>query len=253
MPLLALEPTLTDPTPLLWATLPVGAYLVGSFPTAHLLARSRGVDLGTVGSKNYGATNLGRTLGKPWGFTCFIIDAVKGALPTLAAGWLLGTLGAPAGGVSALSAWCWIAAVAAVILGHTLSPWIGFKGGKGVATGFGALAALWPVLTLPAIFALVIWVVLVLIFRMVSLASMVAAVAVPCAVLVAAVSNHGLQGARDAVPFLAASSLIGAFVVFKHRSNIERIRAGTENKVLQRTPKTTTPPDEAAKPNRVSP
>ena len=79
-----------DPSPLLWAALPVAAYLVGSFPTAHLLARSRGVDLGAVGSKNYGATNLGRTLGRSWGILCFAVDALKGALPVLAAGWLLG-------------------------------------------------------------------------------------------------------------------------------------------------------------------
>ncbi len=225
--------TASDPSPLLWAVLPVGAYLVGSFPTAHLLARTRGVDLGTVGSKNYGATNLGRTLGKPWGITCFVIDAAKGALPVIASGMLLGSFGASAGSVSTATAWCWLATAAAGIVGHTLSPWIGFKGGKGVATGFGALAAMYPVLTLPALLALVIWIVLVLIFRMISLASMVAAIAVPCAVLVAAISANGLEGARAAVPFLIASTLIAAFVVFKHRSNIARIRAGTESKVLQ--------------------
>ena len=223
-----------DPTPLLWSTMPVAAYLVGSVPTAHLLARTRGIDLGTVGSKSYGATNLGRTLGKPWGIACFLLDSLKGAVPVLASGWLLGALGAAPGGVSAETAWCWLAVGASAIVGHTLSPWIGFKGGKGVATGFGALAAMWPVLTLPAALALVVWAVLVLLFRMVSLASMVAAVVVPCAVLVAALSASGADGVRAVVPFLAASSLIAAFVVFKHRSNIARIRAGTENKVLQR-------------------
>ena len=197
--------TASDPSPLLWAVLPVGAYLVGSFPTAHLLARTRGVDLGTVGSKNYGATNLGRTLGKPWGITCFVIDAAKGALPVIASGMLLGSFGASAGSVSTATAWCWLATAAAGIVGHTL----------------------------PALLALVIWIELVLIFRMISLASMVAAIAVPCAVLVAAISANGLEGARAAVPFLIASTLIAAFVVFKHRSNIARIRAGTESKVLQ--------------------
>lgn len=222
------------PSPILWTVLPIGAYLVGSFPTAHLLARSRGVDLGAVGSKNYGATNLGRTLGKPWGIACFLVDAIKGAIPVVAAGWMLGALGAKPGGVPSETAWCWLAVAAAGILGHTLSPWIGFKGGKGVATGFGALAAMWPVLTIPALLALVIWVALVAVFRMVSLASMVAAVLVPCAVLVSALTANGFEGVRAVVPFLAASTLIAAFVVFKHRSNIARIRAGTENKVLQR-------------------
>jgi len=234
MQTLLMQTTASLPTPLLWATLPIGAYLIGSFPTAHLLARTRGVDLGSVGSNNYGATNLGRTLGKPWGIACFLIDSIKGALPVLAAGWMLGAFGVAAGGIEPQTAWCWLATAAAGILGHTLSPWIGFKGGKGVATGFGALAAMWPVLTIPCLLALVLWIALVLVFRMVSLASMVAAVAVPCAVLVAALSANGLTGVRAVMPFFASSLLVAAFVVFKHRSNIARIRAGTEHLVLQK-------------------
>ena len=225
-----------DPSPLLWAALPVAAYLVGSFPTAHLLARSRGVDLGTVGSKNYGATNLGRTLGRSWGILCFAIDAMKGAIPVLAGGWLLGALGASSGGITTATAWCWLATALAAILGHTLSPWIGFKGGKGVATGFGALAAMWPVLTLPAVLALVLWALVLAVFRIVSLASMVAALSVPCSVLVAALSANGLDGVRAAVPFLAASGAIAVFVVWKHRANIARMRAGTEPKVGAKKP-----------------
>ena len=226
----------TPNQPLVWAGFLVGAYVIGSFPTAHLLARSRGVDLGVVGSKNYGATNLGRTLGKTWGILCFVLDAVKGAIPVLLSGWILGALGASPGSLAPTAAWLWLATAAAAIVGHTLSPWIGFKGGKGVATGFGALAAMWPVLTLPAALALILWCALVLAFRMVSLASMVAAVVVPCAVLVAALSANGTDGVRAVVPFLAASALIAAFVIFKHRSNIARIRAGTESKVLQKKP-----------------
>jgi glycerol-3-phosphate acyltransferase PlsY len=226
----------TPNQPLVWAGFLIGAYVIGSFPTAHLLARSRGVDLGSVGSKNYGATNLGRTLGKTWGILCFVLDAVKGAIPVLLSGWLLGALGASPGSLAPTAAWLWLATATAAIVGHTLSPWIGFKGGKGVATGFGALAAMWPVLTLPAALALVLWCALVLIFRMVSLASMVAAVSVPCSVLVTAISAHGIAGVRDATPFLAASGLIALFVVWKHRANIARIRAGTESKVLQKKP-----------------
>jgi glycerol-3-phosphate acyltransferase PlsY len=225
-----------DPSPLLWAALPVAAYLVGSFPTAHLLARSRGVDLGAVGSKNYGATNLGRTLGRSWGILCFVVDALKGALPVLAAGWLLGALGAPAGGISTATAWCWLATALAAILGHTLSPWIGFKGGKGVATGFGALAAMWPVLTLPAGLAILLWAAILAVSRIMSLASMVAAISIPCSVLVAALAASGLAGVRAAVPFLVATGVIAAFVVWKHRANIARMRAGTEPKVGAKKP-----------------
>ncbi len=225
-----------DPSPLLWAALPVAAYLVGSFPTAHLLARSRGVDLGAVGSKNYGATNLGRTLGRSWGILCFVVDALKGALPVLAAGWLIGALGAPAGGISTATAWCWLATALAAILGHTLSPWIGFKGGKGVATGFGALAAMWPVLTLPAGLAILLWTAILAVSRIISLASMVAAISIPCSVLVAALAANGLAGVRAAVPFLVATGVIAAFVVWKHRANIARMRGGTEPKVGAKKP-----------------
>ena len=223
-----------DPTPLLWSSMPVAAYLVGSVPTAHLLARRRGIDLGTVGSKSYGSTNLGRALGKTWGIACFVLDSMKGAAPVLASGWLLGALGAAPGTVPTQTAWCWLAVGASAIVGHTLSPWIGFKGGKGVATGFGALAAMWPVLTIPALLALVVWAVVVLLFRMVSLASIVAALVVPCAVLISALTAGGAEGVRAVVPFLGTSALVAGFVTFKHRSNIARIRAGTESKVLQR-------------------
>jgi glycerol-3-phosphate acyltransferase PlsY len=219
---------------LLWGACIVAAYLVGSFPTAHLLARSRGVDLGQVGSKSYGATNLGRTLGRSWGVLCFVIDAAKGALPVAAAGALMGLLGDAPGSYAAAQAWLWLAVAFAAIVGHTLSPWIRFKGGKGVATGFGALVAMWPVLTVPAALALVLWCVLVLVFRMVSLASMVSAVSVPCTVLVTALAANGATGVRDAVPFLAASGLIALFVVWKHRANIARIRVGTESRVLEK-------------------
>ena len=180
-----------DPSPLLWAALPVAAYLVGSFPTAHLLARSRGVDLGAVGSKNYGATNLGRTLGRSWGILCFAIDATKGALPVVLGGWLLGALGAPSGGVTTATAWCWRATARAAILAVS---------------------------------------------RIISLASMVAAISIPCSVLVAALAANGLAGVRAAVPFLVATGVIAAFVVWKHRSNIARMRAGTEPKVGAKKP-----------------
>ena len=224
-----------DPAPLLWAALPAAAYLVGSFPTAHLIARSRGVDLGAVGSKSYGATNLGRTLGRTYGIVCFLIDAAKGAIPTLVAGWLLGTLGAAPVDVSILATWCWLAVAAAAIVGHTLSPWIGFKGGKGVATGFGALAAMAPAMTLPTLQALAIWAALVVAFRMVSFASIAAAWSIPVAIAVRALFDGGFDGGLDGVravgPYVIASLAIAVFITIKHRANLARIRAGTESKV----------------------
>jgi glycerol-3-phosphate acyltransferase PlsY len=219
-----------DPTPFLWAALPIGAYVIGSFPTAHLLARSRGVDLGQVGSKSYGATNLGRTLGRTWGIACFLIDALKGAIPVLVSGWLLGSLGATSG-VSSETIWCWLAVAAAAIIGHTLSPWIKFKGGKGVATGFGALVAMAPVMTLPTAQALAVWLALVVAFRMVSFASIAAAWTIPVAIAVRALFDGGIDGVRAVGPYVLASLAIAVFITIKHRANLARIRAGTESKV----------------------
>jgi glycerol-3-phosphate acyltransferase PlsY len=219
------------PSTLEWVVLPLAAYLFGSIPSAHLIARSHGVDLGKVGSGNYGATNLGRTLGRRLGITCFVLDALKGALPVLGAGWLLGSLGANSGASSTATAWCWLATAFAAIFGHTLSPWIRFKGGKGVATGFGALAAMWPVLTLPAAAAIVLWLVVVSLTRLVALASMIAAASVPCSLAVAALAANGTDGLRVSTPYLVVSGAIALFVIWKHRSNIARMRAGAEDRV----------------------
>ncbi len=232
-----------------WVVLGAIAYFSGSVPFAFILAKSRGVDLFKVGSGNIGATNLGRALGKPWGFLCFFLDAAKGALPVLLAGWWMGILGKTAIEIEASTAWSWLGVAIFAILGHTLSPWIGFKGGKGVATGFGALVALWPAVTIPALAALTLWILILLLFRFISLASIVAALSIPCCIGVAALLAPGEMSMGDraqrAFPFLAVSGLIALFVVWKHRANIARLKDGTEPKVFGKpspTPSTESSP-----------
>ncbi len=239
-----------------WLVLATIGYFAGSVPFAFMLARSRGVDLFTVGSGNIGATNLGRALGKPWGFLCFFLDATKGALPVLLAGWWMGSLGRTAIEIQPSTAWSWLGVAILAILGHTLSPWIGFKGGKGVATAFGALAALWPSVTIPALAALALWILILLVFRFISLASIVAALSIPCGIVVgAALTPSGLDLATRAqrvLPFLAVTGFIAAFVTWKHRTNIARIKSGTEPRVFGRhatassaATSTSSPPPEA--------
>lgn len=191
------------------------AYLAGSVPTAYLAGRLlKGVDLRTVGSGNLGATNVYRSLGATAAVAVLLLDALKGALPAL---FLPGRLdGAWRMGSDRLL-WWGLAFGAAAILGHArpiLLLWRG--GGKGVATAAGVFAALAPASFLVALLAFVLtfWRT-----RIVSAASLAAAIALPLGAVVTA-------GVRSP-PFLVALA-VSAFVIWSHRANIARIRAGTE-------------------------
>jgi len=187
-----------------------GGYLLGSIPFSYWVARRFGVsDVRTVGSGNVGATNVMRTAGKTAGLLAFALDALKGTAASLLALRL-----APAG---ASPAW---AAVGAV-LGHMFPVWLGFRGGKGVATGAGALLPLAPIATVAGVtaFALVLAA-----FRYVSLASVTGA-----AVLAAAAAN--LDASRPAAP---AAAGLAALIAWKHRRNLARLARGTEPRLGSR-------------------
>lgn len=182
------------------------AYLLGSIPFAYLAGRLNGVDLRTVGSGNLGATNVFRTLGRTVGVVVMILDIAKGAAAVLLAEWL--TTGA----------WWPIAAGALAILGHVFPVWTGFKGGKGVAVGAGALIGLVP---LASAVLIVLWVLLVVVTRYVSVASIVAALA--------AAPLAWVFGAPW--PYVGFIALAALFVIVKHRENIQRLLNGTENRI----------------------
>jgi glycerol-3-phosphate acyltransferase PlsY len=189
----------------------LGAFLLGSIPTGYLVARAKGVDIRQHGSGNIGATNVFRTLGKPLGVFVFMVDALKG----FAVVWL-------AGRFDGASDWAGIIAAVAVIGGHNYTPWLGFKGGKGIATSAGVLLALmpWAVLCIA-----IVWFVVFKVSRYVSLASISAAAALPVAV--AALWSAGCGGNG---PLLGFSVLISALAIWRHRTNIRRLRAGTESR-----------------------
>ena len=155
------------------------AYLLGSIPFGLLIAKAHGRDLRSIGSGNIGATNLSRTLGRKWAYFCFILDAAKGLVPMLAAAKFIDS--AP----TTVELFLWLAVGAAAVLGHIFPIYIGFKGGKGVATSFGVALGLWPYYTVCALVAVAIWVVFVLIWRYVSLASIAASVAFPLTLILA--------------------------------------------------------------------
>jgi acyl phosphate:glycerol-3-phosphate acyltransferase len=190
------------------------AYLLGSIPTSYLVGRwFRGIDLRQLGSHNLGATNLYRTLGWRYALPAGLIDVAKGAAAVL-------LLGPRAPEFPHFPTLCGIAA----LVGHTLSPFVGFKGGKGVATAGGMFLALapWAVLV-----ATVTWGVLLWVTGYVSVGSIAAALALPLADLL-------LNPARRTLPDLGLDLAVALFIVWKHRSNIRRLLAGTENRFGRR-------------------
>lgn len=198
------------------------AYLLGSIPVGFLLARARGVDIRAQGSGNIGATNVGRVLGRPFGLLVFVLDFLKGAVPVLLV--LLGAADAvlPAGEEHVALA---VAAGLAAFLGHCFPVWLGFRGGKGVATGAGVVAMLVP---LPALFGALAWLVAVSSWGYVSLASLCAAVALNLAHL-------ALGGWRNPTDPRTLFCLAAAVLVFlRHASNIGRLLRGTENPLANR-------------------
>ncbi len=224
------------------AAIPV-AFLAGSIPCGLLIARARGVNIGEHGSGNIGATNVWRVLGRGPGLTCFLCDAFKGLVPTLGAGLAAGTLGRTS--LPAAHAWLWLAVAVAAILGHMFTPFAGFRGGKGVATGFGALLGIYPLLTGPALGALALWIGVAKLTRYVSVASIAAALALP-AWLFLTVETLSREPGRHAaaLPFYVVVAFLAAVVTLKHRANIARLLQGRENRIGRRVdPRAPGPPE----------
>ncbi|HVM61892.1 MAG TPA: glycerol-3-phosphate 1-O-acyltransferase PlsY [Verrucomicrobiae bacterium] len=196
-------------TAVIFAGCAIASYVIGSIPTGFLWAKARGIDIRTVGSGNIGATNVMRTLGKGPGIAVLLMDAVKGLLPV----WLAPRLFSDVNPV-----WLEITCCVSVIAGHNWTCWLKFKGGKGIATSAGALLAFLP---WPLLCALGVWLIVFGISRYVSLASICAAVALPIATWIID---------REAT-LLIFTAVIAAVAIYKHKSNIQRLLAGTENRV----------------------
>lgn len=222
-----------------WPLCILGAYLIGSIPFGVIIARSKGVDIRQHGSKNIGATNVGRVLGRRFGVMCFILDFLKGAGPVIGAGVVNHTLGREPDALESSQMWLWLAVAGAAVVGHMYSIFLRFAGGKGVATGFGAIAAMYPLLTYPAIAAIVAWYLVLRTTKYVSIASMLAVLSLPVSYLVSVIPPRAMDQPlsmtmdhlRHASPPFVGTLLIALLVVWKHRSNIARLRRGDEPKV----------------------
>ncbi len=203
------------------------AYLLGSIPTGYLVGRAKGIDVRKVGSGNIGATNAFRTLGKPAGILVLVADGMKGwvavhFLPDLAyklAGSSTTLWDTPT------REYLQIIAGVTAILGHNYTCWLKFKGGKGIATTAGAVAALLPY---TFVISLVTWILVCLLTRYVSVASILAALMLPVATLMihqfTRIEGYGYRR-------VVVAGVLAALAVYKHKGNIERLMNGTENKI----------------------
>lgn len=198
----------------------IGTYLVGSIPFGYLIARWKGVDLFQAGSGNIGATNVGRVLGRKLGFLVFALDFAKGAIPVALAALCPLDVRTAFGSEDAFR----VATALAAFLGHLFPIALRFRGGKGVATGAGAVLVLMP---FPTLIAMLIWLATVATYRMISLGSIFAVLALSTARLL----SVKLPFDGDAI-ILTAFTLGGtALVILKHRGNIRRMVQGTENRL----------------------
>ncbi len=206
-----------------WLGLSAGAYLIGSIPFGFLIARSRGIDIREHGSGNIGATNVGRVLGKRLGLTCFALDVLKGLLPAFGAGVIMGLL--TDASAAREQAWWWLLVSSMSIAGHMFPVWLRFKGGKGVATGLGAMLGVFPVLTIAGAGAALAWIACVKMTRMVGISSCIAAIVLAIATAVQ------LPFGRAGLAHVVVTAAMAALVIYKHRGNIARTLDGTEPKL----------------------
>ena len=197
---------------LMWTIWLACAYLAGSIPFGFLIGKMRGVDVRTVGSRNIGATNVFRTVGKKWGLLAFLCDFLKGFVPVLLAKRFGGEAHLP------------LAVGLMTVVGHMFTCFMKFKGGKGVATGFGMLVGLlpWLVLTAFGIWAVTVW-----ISHYISLGSCLAAAFLAVGVWFPWLGSEGWRN----LPLSIVVTLVALVAIYKHKSNIRRLVDGCENRI----------------------
>lgn len=227
---------------------PLLAFLLGSIPFGLFIARAKGIDIRRHGSGNIGATNVLRVVGKKHGIVCLVLDALKGFIPVAIALNLVQIEGRQVGiPLSFLDGFALelpaakqttgqlvhVLTALAAILGHNYSPWVGFKGGKGIATSAGVLLGLMP---FAVVLLLAVWFAVFAATRYVSAASIAAAAALPVLTHIGARFHKGPDGRTlwEAgtwnKPLFVFTVIIAVLAIWKHRANIRRLLDGTENR-----------------------
>jgi len=221
---------------------PIVGYLLGAIPFAFVIGKAHGVDIRKVGSGNIGATNLGRTLGKRYFWQAFFLDAAKGFVPVLVISllvrhwqsdlYLTSSTGHP------LPAWSPLLTAIACMLGHVFPVYLKFKGGKGVSTSFGVVLGFWPLYTVAGLASGLVFVVVLMAYRYISLASIVSSLSfVIFVALLGSWSdsrNIAYHPWHDLLPLLIIGALLAAVIILRHRSNMVRLYRGTEPKIGQK-------------------
>lgn len=229
---------------------PLLAFLLGSIPFGLFIAKSKGIDIRQHGSGNIGATNVFRVIGKKYGLSCLFLDLLKGFIPVVIAVNLVQIEGRglpiPLPFLDALSLklstgeqlkgqLVHVITALAAVLGHNYSPWIGFKGGKGIATSAGVLIGLMPAAVLILV---IVFIITLVSTRYVAVASMVGAASLPILTHIGARFHKNAEGISlwEAgtwnKPLFALSLLIGIMAIWKHRTNIRRLMDGTESRFV---------------------
>jgi glycerol-3-phosphate acyltransferase PlsY len=222
---------------------PVLAFLLGSIPFGLFIAKAKGIDIRQHGSGNIGATNVFRIVGKKYGLSCLLLDALKGFIPVVIAISLIHFEGMKNPmSITALAPYAQdfpmltaqifqVLAGLCAVLGHNYSPWVSFKGGKGIATSAGVLIALMPA---AIVILIAFWLLAFLVSRYVSLASIAAAAVLPLVTLWGSWFHGKIQNGTWNKPLFAFTVIIAVLVIWKHRSNIVRLRNGTENRFTRK-------------------
>lgn len=200
---------------------------MGSIPFGFLIGKIKGIDIRQHGSGNIGATNVFRTLGKQSGISCLLLDFTKGLVPVLIARNMVEPMMAEqqftAQSIEVLTA-------LASIMGHNYSPWIGFKGGKGIATTAGAITALMP---FGLVLLILVWAIFTFATRYVSVGSIAAAASLPILVIAGSAYHGKLANGTWNKPLFIFSLIAAILAIWKHRANIARLKAGIENRMGQ--------------------
>lgn len=193
----------------------LAAYVLGSIPFGLLIGRSvKGIDIRQFGSKNIGATNVFRVVGKKWGIFAFFLDALKGYLAITWPAYL---------NIHFEQTYIYIAAAVFTIAGHSFPIWLSFRGGKGVAVSLGVFLALTPV---PALLSFGLWIIIFLISHIISMASLTAAVCFPVMIVLTMRST-------DLFPWIfGISLLLMLFIFYTHRENVRRLLKSEEKKLF---------------------
>jgi glycerol-3-phosphate acyltransferase PlsY len=235
---------------------PLVAFLLGSIPVGLLLAKARGIDIRKEGSGNIGATNVLRVMGKRYGLPCLLLDALKGAVPTLLAITLIRFEGQPPSAMAIpfllpyattlpaeqqfIAQLLGVVTGLCAILGHNYSPWVGFKGGKGIATSAGVVLALMPAVL---VILVLLWYLMFRCTRYVSVASMSVVALLPVITHLGARFHHvnndkSMPTLWEAgtwnKPLFGLAVAIAVLGIWKHRANLQRLLAGTENRFQKR-------------------